>query len=115
MKRVFYISGGYYWPWPTNLSVARTYNLWPDDTLRLEFGILKGLLPLYGSISMYRMGIAAPLIKTGRLDFFDENLMFSGEIVYPFSPIVEFVLQVTTNVFGGQVYPSVSILTRLNS
>jgi hypothetical protein len=115
MKRAFYISGGYYWPWPTNPSLARTYNEWPDDTLRLEFGILKGLLPLYGSISMYRMGIAAPLIKTGRLDFFDENLLFSGEIVYPFSPIVEFALQVTTNVFGGQVYPSVSILTRLNS
>jgi hypothetical protein len=115
LKRVFYITGGYYWPWPTDLNVARTYDLWPDDTLHLEFGILKGLLPLYGSISMYRKGIVAPLLNTGQLDFFDQNLLFSGEIVYPFSPIMEFALQVTTNVFGSKVYPSVSILTRLNS
>ena len=115
MKRVFYISGGYYWPWPANLNIAQTYDLWPDDTLHLEFGILKGLLPLYGSIAMDRTGIAGPLIRGQALDFFDENLLFSGEIVYPFSPIVEFALRVSTNVFGGQVYPSVSILTRLNS
>jgi len=33
------------------------------------------------------------------LDFFDAGLRFSGEIVYPFSPIMELALQLTTNVF----------------
>jgi len=114
LKRVFYISGGYYWPWPTNLDAAWANRLWPDDTLRLEFGILKGLLPLYGSIAMYRKGLVAPLLAGGQLDFFDKNLQFSGEIVYPFSPIMQFALQVTMNVIDGASYPSVSILTRLN-
>jgi hypothetical protein len=115
LKRVFYITGGYYWPWPTKLDVAWANKSWPDDTLRLEFGILKGLLPLYGSIAMYRKGLAAPLLNGQQLDFFDKNLLFGGEIVYPFSPIMEFALQVTMNMFGSAPYPSISILTRLNS
>ena len=117
LERVFYIKGGYYWPWPAD--PVDPLSAWPDDTLHLELGILKGLLPLYGSISLDRVGIAAPQIRINNgsseeFNFFDGNLRFTGEIVYPFSPLLEFALQATTNVVGGNVYPSISILTRLN-
>ena len=80
----------------------------------MELGILKGLLPLYGSIALDRVGIGAPLMRGESLNFFDENLRFSGEIVYPFSPIMELALQASTNLVGGSVYPTFSILTRIN-
>jgi hypothetical protein len=110
MERVFYIKGGYYWPWPSDRDAA----VWVNDTLHVELGILKGLLPLYGSIALDRVGIGAPLMRGETLSFFDENLHFTGEIVYPFSPIMELALQATTNVVGGNVYPTFSILTRIN-
>jgi hypothetical protein len=109
LERVLYISGGYYWPWPSNWDAE-----WVNDTLHLEFGILKGLLPLYGSIALDRVGIGAPLMRGDGLDFFDAGLRFSGEIVYPFSPLMELALQASTNVVGGSVYPTISIVTRIN-
>ncbi len=112
LERVFYIAGGYYWPWPVD--PADALSAWPDDTLHVELGILKGLLPLYGSIALDRVGIGAPLMRGESLNFFDENLRFSGEIVYPFSPIMELALQASTNLIGGSVYPTFSILTRIN-
>jgi hypothetical protein len=113
MERVFYIKGGYYWPWPAD-PADRNNATWINDTLHVELGILKGLLPLYGSIALDRVGIGAPLMRGETLSFFDENLHFTGEIVYPFSPIMELALQATTNVVGGNVYPTFSILTRIN-
>ncbi len=110
MERVFYIKGGYYWPWPSDRDAAT----WVNDTLHLELGILKGLLPLYGSIALDRVGIGAPLMRGEDLDFFDENLRFTGEIVYSFSPLMELALQASTTVVGGEVYPTISILTRIN-
>jgi hypothetical protein len=112
LPKVFYLKGGYLWPWPTGPEASSAD--WPDDQLWLEFGIFKDLLPLYGSISMTRRGLAAPLIRGESVDFFDENLVFSGELDYPFSPLVELALVVTTNVVGGKAQPSVSILTRLS-
>jgi hypothetical protein len=111
MERVFYIKGGYYWPWPVD--PADRDSEWINDTLHVELGIIKGLLPLYGSIALDRVGIGAPLLRGETLNFFDENLHFTGEIVYPFSPLVELALQATTNVVGGNVYPSFSILMRI--
>jgi len=112
LERVFYIKGGYFWPWPVD--PADRDSVWINDTLHVEFGILKGLLPLYGSIALDRVGIGAPLIRGESLNFFDENLHFTGEIVYSFSPLMELALQATTNVVGGNVYPTFSILTRIN-
>jgi len=112
LDRVFYISGGYYWPWPVD--PADRDSEWINDTLHVELGILKGLLPLYGSIALDRVGIGAPLIRGESLDFFVENLHFTGEIVYPFSPFMELALQATTHVVGTNVYPTFSILTRIN-
>jgi len=112
LQKVFYISGSYYWPWPVGDVPAAA---WPEDTLSLEFGILKGLLPLYGSIGMYREDTFSQLVRNpgGGITFFDENLLFYGEIVYPVAPILDLVLQVTTPVSNGQWYPSFSILTRV--
>ncbi len=117
LEKIFYINGGYYWPWPINPGPDTP---WPDDTLHLELGIFKGLLPLYGSVAMDRVGLAAPLMNGQSLNFFDENLLFSGELVWPFSPILDLAVQVTTNLVRDEtgaatVYPSISVLTRLNN
>ena len=112
LPRVFAISGSYYWPWPAGGTPS---SAWPEDTLSLEFGILKGLLPLYGSIAMYREDTFSQLVRNpgNPISFFDANLLFSGEIVYPVGPLLDLALQVNTHVVGGRWYPSVSILTRV--
>ena len=112
MDKVFYITGGYNWNWPINPATA---DEWVNDNFWVEFGLFKGLLPVYGSIALTRVGLVAPLINDDpTFDFFDENLILSGELVYPISPIMELAVEVQSNVFGGQWYPSWSILTRLN-
>ncbi len=110
MDKVFYIAGGYNWNWPINPAPGE----FADDKFWVEFGLFKDLLPLYGSIALTREGLAAPLVNGESITFFDENLILSGELVYPISPILELAVQVQSNVIGGQWYPSWSILTRLN-
>jgi hypothetical protein len=111
MDRIFYIAGGYNWNWPINPGPLDDY---VNDTLRLEFGIFEDLLPVYGSIALTRVGLVAPLVNGDSIDFFDENLILSGQLVYPISPIMELALQVQSNVIDGKWYPSWGILTRLN-
>jgi hypothetical protein len=110
MDKVFYIAGGYNWNWPINPVPGE----FADDTFWVEFGLFKDLLPLYGSIALTRVGLVAPLVNDETITFFDENLVLSGELVYPISPILELAVEVQSNVIGGQWYPSWSILTRLN-
>jgi hypothetical protein len=110
MDKVFYIAGGYNWNWPINPASGE----FADDRFWVEFGLFKDLLPLYGSIALTREGLVAPLVNGDSITFFDENLVLSGELVYPISPIFELAVQVQSNVIGGQWYPSWSILTRLN-
>lgn len=110
MDKVFYIAGGYNWNWPINPAPGE----FADDTFWVEFGLFKDLLPLYGSIALTRVGLVAPLVNDETITFFDENLVLSGELVYPISPILELAVEVQSNVIGGQWYPSWSILTRLN-
>ena len=112
LEKVFYIAGSYYWPWPVG---DVPDSAWPEDTLNLEFGIIKGLLPLYGSIGMYREDTFSQLMRNpgGGISFFDENLLFYGELVYPVSSILDLAIQVTTPVSNGQWYPSLTILTRV--
>ncbi len=110
MNKVFYIAGGYNWNWPINPAPGE----FADDKAWVEFGLFKDLLPLYGSIALTRVGLAAPLINGDTITFFDENLVLSGELVYPISPILEIAVEVQSNVIGGQWYPSWSILTRLS-
>jgi hypothetical protein len=112
LEKVFYIAGGYFWPWPVD-PVSAT--IWPEDTLHFELGIFKGLLPLYGSVALDRVGIFSQLKNTGSISFFDKDLLLSGEIVYPLSPILDLALQVTSSVVDGSWYPSFSILTRIGS
>jgi hypothetical protein len=110
MDKVFYIAGGYNWNWPINPAPGE----FADDKVWVEFGLFKDLLPLYGSIALTRVGLAARLINGETITFFDKNLVLSGELVYPVSPILEIAVEVQSNVIGGQWYPSWSILTRLS-
>ena len=110
LDKVFYIAGGYNWNWPINPASGE----YVDDNFWIEFGLFEDLLPVYGSVALNRTGLAAPLVNGETITFFDENLVLSGELVYPISPIMELALIFQSNVFGGDWYPSVSILTRLN-
>ena len=112
MDKVFYIAGGYNWNWPINPATA---DEWANDNFWVAFGLFEDLLPVYGSVALTRVGLVAPLINDDpTFDFFDENLLLSGELVYPISPIMELALIFQSNVLGGEWTPSVSILTRLN-
>ena len=112
MDKVFYIAGGYNWNWPINPATA---DEWANDNFWVAFGLFEDLLPVYGSVALTRVGLVAPLINDDpTFDFFDENLLLSGELVYPISPIMELALIFQSNVLGGERTPSVSILTRLN-
>jgi hypothetical protein len=112
LNKVFYIAGGYNWNWPINPASS---DEWVDDTFWLELGLFEDLLPVYGSVALNRVGLVAPLINDpDSFDFFDKNLILSGELVYPVAPFMELALIFQSNVFGGDWYPSVSILTRLN-
>jgi len=112
LDKVFYIAGGYNWNWPINPATA---DEWALDRFWVEFGLFEDLLPVYGSVALTREGLVAPLINDDpTFDFFDENLILSGELVYPISPIMELAVEVRSNVLGGEWAPSVSILTRLN-
>jgi hypothetical protein len=110
LDKVFYITGGYNWNWPVN-PVPGEY---VDDEFWMEFGLFEELLPVYGSIGLRRIGLAAPLINGDSISFFDENLVLAGALVYPLSPIMELALEVQSNVIGGKWYPTWSVLTRLN-
>jgi hypothetical protein len=110
LDKVFYIAGGYNWNWPIN-PVADEY---VDDNFWIEFGLFEDLLPVYGSVALNRTGLAAPLLNGETITFFDQNLVLSGELVYPISPFMELALIFQSNVFDGDWYPSVSVLTRLN-
>jgi hypothetical protein len=112
LDKVFYISGGYNWNWPINPASS---DEWVDDTFWLELGLFEDLLPVYGSVALNRVGLVAPLINDpDSFDFFDKNLILSGELVYPVAPFMELAVIFQSNVFGGEWYPSLSILTRLN-
>jgi hypothetical protein len=126
MDKVFYISGGYEWNWPIDRASGEP---WPADRFSIEFGLFEDLLPVYGSISLTREGLATVFINDSSMTlgrffskeedpsevrFFDENLILAGELVYPISPIMEIAVEVKSNVIGGEWYPSWSILTRLN-
>ena len=113
IDKLFYVEAGYFWPWPIGAAPA----LWPVDTLHVEFGLFRDALPLYGSIAMDRIGIVSNVKDGVSWSFFDENLYFSGELVYPISTVLDLALAVTTNVTENddgtkKVSPSVSILTR---
>jgi uncharacterized cupin superfamily protein len=110
LEKVFYISGGYNWNWPIDPVPGE----FADDTFWVELGLFKELLPVYGSISLTRVGLAAPLVNGESITFFDENLLLSGVVAYPISPILELAVEVRSNVIEGEWYPSVSVLTRLN-
>jgi hypothetical protein len=108
-EKVLYITGGYNWNWPINPVPGE----FVDDDFWVEFGLFEDLLPVYGSIALTRKGLFAPLANGETITFFDQNLVLSGELVYPISPLMELALLVQSNVIGGKWYPSWSILTRL--
>ena len=112
LENVFFVEAGYLWPWYINNTGPP--GEMPDDYLHFEVGILKGLLPLYGSISYDRTRFVPTLLGEGSLSFFDENTVLSAEVVYPVAPVLDLAVIVANNVVGNVSRITVSILTRAN-
>jgi hypothetical protein len=107
IEKIFYLGAGYLWPWYVN----DTGTGYPDDYIHLEAGIVRGLLPLYASIAYDRTRFV-PDIRDGSFEWFNENTVLSGELVYPVAPMLELAAVVASNYLDGENYISVSILTR---
>ena len=90
-------AAGYMWPWTPGEPLSEDPNLWPDDYLKLQFSIAKGVIPvlgLSGSLSFERSRFA-PLLAGGEGDLFDANSLAKLEVIYPVAPIMDLALTVT--------------------
>jgi len=103
LKDKLNFTAGYMWPWTPGTPLPDDPNLWPDDYLKLQFSIAKGVIPvlgLSGSLS-YERSRLAPLIAGAikgvevQGDLFDANSLAKAEIVYPVAPIMDLALTVT--------------------
>ncbi len=110
MEKVFFFEAGYLWPWYIN----NTGEGRPEDFLHVKVGIMKGLLPVYASVSYDRFGLITNLLDGESVDFIDVNTVLSAEVVYPVAPVLELAVVVVNNFVEGDSYISVSILTRAN-
>ena len=112
-----HFKAGYEWPW----WVKDTGQPLPDDYFLARLELLQGLpVPrINGSFSYERLGLVTTLIDEGSVRLFDLGTVFTGELQYPFSPIMNLALHVSTTAVedgAGNLEPltSVSIVTRVN-
>jgi hypothetical protein len=95
-EKILFVAG-YMWPWTPGVPLDDDANLWPDDYLKLQFSIAKGVIPvlgLSGSITFERSRFA-PLLAGGDGDIFDANSLAKLEVIYPVAPIMDLALTVT--------------------
>lgn len=119
LGKKFYLGAGYLWPWyldGTGVSAG------PDDYFLFKAGVLKGGIPftdIFGSLTYERTRFIQTLKGEESLELFDANTVFTAELVYPVSPILNVAALVATNViedaFGNlESHLTVSIVTRVN-
>ena len=119
LGKKFYLGAGYLWPWyldDTGVSAG------PDDYFLFKAGVLKGGIPftdIFGSLTYERTRFIPTLKDKGSLELFDANTVFTAELVYPVSPILNVAALVATNVFEDALgnlesHLTVSIVTRVN-
>lgn len=75
---------GYFWPWSADASVSEQIAL-ANDYFKAELRVQKGIVPivdLSGAV-IYERKSFVPSIQDGTLRLFDENTVFSGELVMP--------------------------------
>ena len=117
LGKLLSFKAGYEWPWyvkDTGLDL-------PDDYFLARLELLQGLpvIRVKGSFSYERLGLVTTLIDRGSVTLFDVNTVFTGELQYPISPLMNLALLVSTTAVedeGGDLKPftSVSIVTRVN-
>jgi hypothetical protein len=75
---------GYFWPWSADASISEQIAL-ANDYFKAELRVQKGIVPiidLSGAV-IYERKSFVPSIQDGTLRLFDENTVFSGELVMP--------------------------------
>jgi hypothetical protein len=75
---------GYFWPWSADASISEQIAL-ATDYFKAELRVQKGIVPiidLSGAV-IYERKSFVPSIQDGTLRLFDENTVFSGELVMP--------------------------------
>lgn len=75
---------GYFWPWSADDSVSEQIAM-ANDYFKAELRVEKGIIPiidLSGAV-IYERKNFVPSIQDGSLRLFDENTVFSGELVMP--------------------------------
>lgn len=75
---------GYFWPWSADASVSEQIAQ-ANDYFKAELRVKKGIVPivdLSGAV-IYERKSFVPAIRDGTLRLFDENTVFSGELVMP--------------------------------
>lgn len=75
---------GYFWPWSADASISEQIAL-ANDYFKAELRVRKGIVPiidLSGAV-IYERKSFVPSIQDGTLRLFDENTVFSGELVMP--------------------------------
>jgi hypothetical protein len=121
---------GYFWPWIAGMSVSDQLDN-ADDYFKATLEIKQGLIPIVdiaGAITYERKGFVRSLTGDGLAVLFDENTVFSGEIIVPVpgAPNLNLALVVSTamarnaagdiNILASgkpEIIPVVTLETRL--
>ncbi len=118
LGKLLAFSAGYEWPWYVNAtgSIDR-----PDDYFKARLALLTGLpvLRVKGSFSYEKVGLVTTLLERGSVKLFDKKTVFTGEVEYPISPIMNLAMLIATTAVddgAGNLVPftSVSVVTRVN-
>jgi hypothetical protein len=123
-------SFGYFWPWAADAGSLSEQIASANDYFKAQLQIKQGLVPIVdiaGAITYERKNFISTLAGEGSATLFDENTVFSGEIIVPVpgAPNLNLALVVSTamarnaagdiNLIDGkpEIIPVVTLETRL--
>ena len=125
-------SFGYFWPWAADASSLSEQIASANDYFKAVLEIKKGLIPIVdvtGAITYERKNFISTLVGDAQASLFDENTVFSGEIIVPVpgAPNLNMALVVSTamarnaagdiNILASgkpEIIPVVTLETRLS-
>ncbi|MBI9106842.1 MAG: FecR domain-containing protein [Spirochaetales bacterium] len=94
------LKGGYLWPWVFD---GTAVSFEAEDNFHIALYLMPDIIPvvgLYGSISYSRDNlvgsIADAVAGTTSFQLFDDNTVFTGELVYPFDDFLDIAMQFAT-------------------
>jgi hypothetical protein len=123
-------SFGYFWPWAADAGSLSEQIASANDYFKAQLQIKQGLVPIVdiaGAITYERKNFISTLAGEGSATLFDENTVFSGELIVPVpgAPNLNLALIISTamerNALGDitlvdgkpKIIPVVTLETRL--